>query len=77
MDDVQLKNLLTAIARCGAYLIVSLQFHGLDSMSLSNTDKPATNLLRKLCQHPYWHEPQGWKSRPLAKVAYANLAWGR
>lgn len=46
-----------------AYLMVSLQFGGLDFSCPSNTNEPATNLLSKLRQHPYWHEPQGWKSR--------------
>ena len=46
-----------------AYLMVSLQFNGLDSQSNQTGNQQHSVLLDKLAEHPWWNETKGWKHR--------------
>lgn len=45
------------------YLMVSLQFNGLDCAGNQDNDPHQSELLDKFRQHPYWSEAIGWKQR--------------
>jgi len=45
------------------YLMVSLQFNGLDCISNQDNDPHQSALLNKFRQHSYWSEATGWKQR--------------
>ena len=46
-----------------AYLMVSLQFQGLDDEVSGILDESQLNLLTRFVQHPRWNQPKGWKRR--------------
>jgi hypothetical protein len=46
-----------------AYLMVSLQFHGLGGNPLEILDEAQLNLLTWLPQHCDWNKPDGWGRR--------------
>lgn len=46
-----------------AYLMVSLQFWGLENDPPAVLDEDQLDLLTRFRQHQYWTEPQGWKRR--------------
>lgn len=46
-----------------AYLLVSLQFWGLEDEPPAVLDEDQLDLLTRFRQHQYWNEPQGWKRR--------------
>jgi len=46
-----------------AYLLVSLQFKGLDLGSYQEDEPHQSQLKKQFSQHPYWCEHQGWKHR--------------
>jgi SRSO17 transposase len=46
-----------------AYLMVSLQFNGLDSQSNQAGSQPHSVLLEKLAEHPWWNQTKGWRHR--------------
>ncbi len=46
-----------------AYLMVSLQFGGLDSSDDQDRGQAQAELLEKLSQHPWWNQLKGWKHR--------------
>lgn len=46
-----------------AYLMVSLQFDGLDFQSNQADNQQHSVLLEKLAEHPWWNQTKGWKHR--------------
>lgn len=46
-----------------AFLMVSLQFSGLNQTKNIENDSPDKDLLLKLCQHPWWNHISGWNHR--------------
>lgn len=46
-----------------AYLLVSLQFQGLDDKAPALLDESQLDLLTRFAQHPGWNPPKGWKRR--------------
>lgn len=46
-----------------AYLLVSLQFNGLNTGSNQGDDSHQSQLLEQFNQHSYWCENKGWKHR--------------
>jgi hypothetical protein len=46
-----------------AYLLVSLQFHGLDNKAPALLNESQLDLLNRFTQHPGWNPPKGWKRR--------------
>lgn len=46
-----------------AYLMVTLQFGGLDSSDDQGSGQQQAGLLDKFSQHPWWNQTQGWKHR--------------
>jgi SRSO17 transposase len=46
-----------------AYLLVSLQFQGLNDEAPPVLDESQLDLLTRLAQHPGWNRPKGWKRR--------------
>lgn len=45
------------------FLMVSLQFSGLNQTKNIENDSPDKDLLLKLCQHPWWNHISGWNHR--------------
>jgi SRSO17 transposase len=48
---------------CSTYLMVSLQFNGLDSGSNHGTNQPQAGPLEKFSEHAWWNQIKGWKHR--------------
>jgi SRSO17 transposase len=46
-----------------AYLMVSLQFNGLDFPDTQDADSTQSEFLERFSQHPYWNQLSGWKHR--------------
>ncbi len=46
-----------------AYLMVSLQFNGLDFSNSQDADSAQSELLNQFRQHPCWNQVSGWKHR--------------
>jgi hypothetical protein len=46
---------------CSAYLMVTLQFNGLNQPANPVDDRKLAELLDKLSQHPWWSQGNGWK----------------
>lgn len=46
---------------CSAYLMVTLQFNGLNQSANAVQDTQQAELLEKLSQHPWWSQGNGWK----------------
>ncbi len=45
------------------FLMVSLQFEGINQLENSGNDSPDKDLLLKLRQHPWWNRMSGWNQR--------------
>lgn len=48
---------------CSAYLMVTLQFNGLNQPANPVDDRKLAEILDKLSQHPWWSQGNGWKHR--------------